>query len=49
MYRLFKLLVYVALLAFIGLVGYAYVRPFFGDDFSAPRQEIRQEILLETQ
>ncbi|WP_162933026.1 hypothetical protein [Roseovarius sp. EL26] len=49
MYRLIKLLVYMALLAFIGLVGYAYIGPFFGADFSAPQQEIRQEILLETQ
>lgn len=49
MYRLLKLLVYMGLLAFIGLVGYAYIGPFFGADFSAPQQEIRQEILLETQ
>ncbi|SLN50411.1 hypothetical protein ROA7450_02497 [Roseovarius albus] len=49
MYRLLKLLVYMGLLAFVALTGYAYIGPFFGADFSAPQQEIRQEILLETQ
>ena len=49
MYRLLKLLVYIGLLAFIALAGYAYLGPFFGADFSAPQQEIQQEILLETQ
>ncbi|MCZ0812236.1 MAG: hypothetical protein ACQEVT_10970 [Pseudomonadota bacterium] len=48
MFRLIKWLLYLAILAFIGLVGYAYIGPFFGADFSPPTNEIRQEIILET-
>ncbi|HKL54637.1 hypothetical protein BXY70_0484 [Roseovarius halotolerans] len=48
MLRLIKWLLYLAILAFIGLVGYAYIGPFFGADFSPPTNEIRQEIILET-
>ena len=36
----------IAILAFIGLVGYAYVGPFFGADFSAPQIEVRQPLIL---
>ncbi|MDG1450139.1 MAG: hypothetical protein P8Q93_09615 [Ascidiaceihabitans sp.] len=36
----------IAILAFIGLVGYAYVGPFFGADFSAPQVEVRQPLIL---
>lgn len=48
MLRFLKSLIYMACLAFIGLVGYAYIGPFFGADFSPPSNEIRQEIILET-
>ena len=48
MLRLIKWLFYLAIVAFIGLVGYAYLGPFFGADFSPPSNEIRQEIILET-
>jgi hypothetical protein len=48
-FKLVKWLFYMAILAFLGLVGYAYLGPFFGADFTPPAQEIRQEILLETQ
>lgn len=48
MLRLLKWLIYLAGLAFIGLVGYAYIGPFFGVDFTPPSNEIRQEIILET-
>ncbi|EDM71958.1 hypothetical protein RAZWK3B_17608 [Roseobacter sp. AzwK-3b] len=48
MLRLIKWLFYLAILAFIALVGYAYVGPFFGADFSPPTEEIRQDIILET-
>lgn len=48
MLRLIKWLLYLAILAFIGLVSYAYIGPFFGADFSPPTNEIRQEIILET-
>ncbi|SLN13411.1 hypothetical protein PEL8287_00516 [Roseovarius litorisediminis] len=48
MTRLIKWLFYLAILAFIALVIYAYIGPFFGADFSPPSEEIRQEIILET-
>jgi len=48
MLKLLKWLIYLAVLAFLLLVGYAYVGPFFGADFSPPSEEIRQDILLET-
>lgn len=48
MVRILKWLIYLAILAFIVLIGYAYVGPFFGADFSPPSDEIRQEIILET-
>ncbi|SHM41890.1 hypothetical protein SAMN05443432_107127 [Roseovarius litoreus] len=48
MLRLIKWLFYLAILAFIALVGYAYIGPFFGADFSPPTEEIRQDIILET-
>ncbi|MHA7849679.1 hypothetical protein [Roseovarius sp.] len=48
MLRLIKWLLYLAILAFIALVGYAYIGPFFGADFSPPTEEIRQDIILET-
>ena len=39
--RIIKWLIYLAILAGIGLVGYAYLCPFFGADFFAPLQDIR--------
>lgn len=47
MLRLVKWLIYLAILGFVALTGYAYIGPFFGADFSPPTQEIRQEIILE--
>ncbi len=44
--RLFKFLLYLICLCFIALVGYAYVGPFFGADFSAPQDEIREPVIL---
>ena len=44
--KLIKLLLMIAILAFIGLVGYAYFGPFFGADFSAPQVEVRQPLIL---
>lgn len=46
--RLLKWLIYLAILGFVALVGYAYLGPFFGADFSPPQNEICQEIILET-
>ena len=36
MWRLLKWLFYLAILAGIAVVAYAYLGPFFGADFSAP-------------
>ena len=47
MRRILKWLFYLAVLAAIGLVAYAYLGPFFGADFSAPSQEIRQPVTLD--
>jgi hypothetical protein len=47
MFRLFKIMVYLAVIGFIGLAGYAYVGPFFGVDFSAPQEETRVPVTLD--
>ncbi len=47
MLRLIKWLFYLAVLAFVALVAYAYLGPFFGADFTPPETEIREEIILE--
>lgn len=39
--RIIKWLIYMAILGVIALIGYAYIGPFFGADFSAPLREIR--------
>lgn len=44
--RLIKLLIYLAILGFIGLVGYAYVGPFFGADFAPTQIETREPVTL---
>ncbi len=44
--RLIKFLLYLICLGFIGLVAYAYLGPFFGADFSAPKDEIREPVIL---
>ncbi len=44
--RLIKFLIYIICLCFIGLVGYAYIGPYFGADFSAPQNEIREPVIL---
>lgn len=49
--RLIKYLIYLVILAAIlsgtGLVGYAYLGPWFGADFSPPRTEIHQPVVLD--
>lgn len=47
MFRLIKWLFYLLIIAFIALVGYAYLGPFFGADFTPPSNEIRQDIILD--
>ncbi len=45
--RLIKFLLYLVCLAFIAVVGYAYLGPWFGSDFSAPQSEIRKPVTLD--
>ncbi|WP_168798035.1 hypothetical protein [Pacificoceanicola onchidii] len=47
--RLLKYLFYLLVLGAIVLVGYAYVGPFFGADFSPPQTEIRLPVELDDQ
>ncbi|MBO9440740.1 hypothetical protein [Phaeobacter italicus] len=44
--RLIKYLLYIVILAAIGLVVYAYVGPWFGADFDAPTEEVRKPVVL---
>jgi hypothetical protein len=46
MWRIIKWLIYLAILAALALIAYAYLGPFFGADFSAPLQEIRVPVDL---
>lgn len=43
---LFKWLFYLAILAGLVLIAYAYAGPFFGADFSAPQEQIRLPVTL---
>ncbi len=45
--RVLKYLFYLVVLAGVALVAYAYVGPFFGADFSAPQEEIREPVVLD--
>ncbi len=47
MFRIFKILVFLVVLAGVGLAGYAYIGPFFGVDFSAPQEETRVPVTLD--
>ncbi|WP_238366563.1 hypothetical protein [Mesobacterium pallidum] len=47
MWRIIRWLFYLAVLAVIALVIYAYVGPFFGADFGAPQTEIRVPVTLD--
>jgi len=46
MKHLFRLILLLLVLGGIGLVGYAYLGPFLGVDFSAPLGEIRVPVTL---
>lgn len=46
--RLIKFLIFLIIVGFIGLVGYAYLGPFFGADFAPPQVETRQPVTLGT-
>jgi hypothetical protein len=47
MFRLIKILAYLFVIGVIGLAGYAYVGPYFGADFSAPKNETRVPVTLD--
>ena len=47
--RIFKLLIFLLVIGFIGLVGYAYVGEFFGANFSPPQEETRMPVTLEAE
>ncbi|MEM6895968.1 MAG: hypothetical protein AAF576_01220 [Pseudomonadota bacterium] len=47
MWRLIKLLVYAAILAGIGLIGYAYIGPILGADFVPPQQTVTVPVELD--
>jgi hypothetical protein len=49
MFRLFKYLIFLAVIGFIALAGYAYIGPFFGVDFSAPQDETRVPVTLDAE
>lgn len=45
--RILKYLIYLTILLAIGLVGYAYLGPWFGVDFSARQSEIVLPVVLD--
>ncbi len=47
MFRLIKILAYLFVIGVIGLAGYAYIGPYFGADFSAPKNETRVPVTLD--
>lgn len=49
MIRLFKLLIFLAIIGFVGLVGYAYVGEYFGANFSPPQSETRVPVTLDAE
>lgn len=44
--KLFKFVSILLCLAFVGVVGYAYLGPWLGSDFNAPQTEIRKPVEL---
>ena len=44
--KIYKFLIFLIILAGIGLVAYAYLGPRFGVDFDATQSEIRQPVTL---
>lgn len=45
--KLIRALFFLVVLIAIGLVGYAYLGPIFGADFSAPQREVRETVPLD--
>lgn len=49
-WKLIKLLFYLAVLGAIGLIAYVYVGPiFFPQDFAAPQEQVTEPVTLETE
>ena len=50
MWRIFKALIFLSILASAAFIAYAYVGPiFFPADFAAPSAQVTQPLVLETQ
>lgn len=48
MWRVFKALIFLAALAAIGLIGYAYIGPiFFAEDFAPPLSDVSEPVTLD--
>ncbi|MDQ7070806.1 MAG: hypothetical protein Q9M48_08725 [Rhodobacterales bacterium] len=47
MRHIVKWLFYLIILAFVGLVAYTYIGPFFGADFAPDQNESRQTVILD--
>jgi len=47
--KLIRALFFLIVLSAIGLIGFAYLGPMFGADFSAPQKEIRESVPLDVQ
>ena len=48
MWKLIKALIFLAIIAGIGLLGYAYVGPiFFPADFAPPVVDVNEPVILE--
>lgn len=45
--KLIKFLIFLMIIGFIGLVGYAYLGPFFGADFAPAQVETRVPVTLD--
>ncbi len=45
--KLFRAIFFLIILTTIGLIGYAYLGPIFGADFSAPQREVRETVPLD--
>ncbi len=45
--KLIKFLIFLMIIGFIGLVGYAYIGPFFGADFAPGQVETRVPVTLD--
>ncbi len=47
--RIFKLLIFILIISFVGLASYAYLGEYFGANFSPPQTETRVPVTLETE